>query len=741
MTTPITFLSGVEVVDFGLGLSASIVSRMLADMGARIHRIEPAAGDPFYNVYAAYPTWRRGATVSRAGTVEDAVALHADMLTAADICIVGGEEFPGLAWRPAVEALERQYPRLIILDIGSHVHGAGNAATPAVDLLVQAYSGLAHEQYSDRPMIYALPAPSYGAALLGLLGLSAALVGRERTGKGQIVRTSLYEGALSWLGHIWYLSKHSDRSMDLVVPKDVHQLIFRCVDEKYVQFALTTGTARADIYRVLGINDENGAPQRGLPEMAKGSRNFYGDIDLLQSHISKWKRSDLLERLWECNMAAEPVQEPGAGWEDTQVVHNGTIWSEPDGTRRVGLPFTADIHDNSRLPAAPLVDHEAPPLSGLRVIDFGTFAAGPHASMLLAELGADVIKVESPVGDPIHAVYRPYSTSNRGKRNLALDLKKPAGLEIAQRLCRNADIVHHNFRPGVAERLGIDAAALQRIKPSLIVQENSGYGASGPRCRNAGIDYSFQALCGHEVAAGGKGGEPTCYNSTTVDFAAGMLGAIATAAAVYHKIRTGEAATLRTNLLDTGLFLFSELVRSADGSFLPLPTLNAAQTGFHPVEQLYRARDGWVAIAARSEEMARDLLAVLGLETRISKPRSVWGETEAELIATAIELQDSYTLLAKLAAAGVWAAPCREDAREQTLRDGKLVELGTAVRTQHAAYGEILQIGTLLSFSQSGTNSRGETSVLGQQSREILTELGLSDREIDELRQQAVTVL
>lgn len=738
MSTPIMLLDDVEVVDFGLGLSAALVSRMLADMGARIHRIEPAAGDPFYDIYAAYPTWRRGATVSRANTMEDAVALHADRLATADICIVGGEEFPGLAWRPEVEALARRYPRLVILDIGSYVHGAGETDIPAVDLLVQAYSGLVHEQYSDRPMVYAMPAPSYGAAMLGLLGLTAALVARERTGAGQIVRTSLYEGTLSWLGHFWYLSERSDWSIDLAVPKDVHQLIFRCADDKYLQFALTTGTARADIYRVLGIVEENGAPQRGLPQLAQGSRNFYGDIDLLQSYIGKWKRSDLLEQLWECNMAAEPVCEPGGAWDDAQVVHNGTIWSETDGTRRVGLPFTADIHDVSRPTAVPPLSQGAPPLHGLRIIDFGTFAAGPHASMMLAELGADVIKVESLAGDSIHAIYRPYSTSNRGKRNLALDLKKPAGLEIARRLCLTADIAHHNFRPGVADRLGIDAAALQRMKPTLIVQENSGYGASGPRSRNAGIDYAFQALCGHEVAAGGKSGSLTCYNSTTVDFAAGMLGAVALTAAIYHKMRAGGAATLRTSLLDTALFLFSELVQSADGSFLPLPTLNAAQTGFHPAEQLYRARDGWIAVAARSEEMARGLLVVLGLENRILLPRDAWGETEAELIAVAIGSQDSQILLTKLATAGVWAAPCREDARERTLRDEKLAELGTVVRSQHATYGEILQIGTLLSFSQSSTCGRGETAALGQQSREILAELGLSDGEIEELRREAV---
>src|SRR5258708_26444157 len=99
-------------------------------------------------------------------------------------------------------------------------------------------------------MVYAMPAPSYGAALQGLVGLLSALVDREQTGKGQIVRASLFEGALSWLGHSWFISERSDWSMDLVVPRDVSQLMFRCADDKYLHFALVTANARANVYGV-----------------------------------------------------------------------------------------------------------------------------------------------------------------------------------------------------------------------------------------------------------------------------------------------------------------------------------------------------------------------------------------------------------------------------------------------------------------------------------------------------------
>ena len=181
----------LSVIDLGLGLSAALVTRMLADAGAQIRRIEPSAGDPFYELHPCYAVWRRDAQLSKAATSAAAIGLAAEGLATADVCVVGGEDFPGLDWRVDVEELARSYPRLVILDIAGCCHGTPEAGAPAVDLLAQAYSGLVHEQYSDRPMVYAMPAPSYGAALQGVVGLLAALIDREQTGQGQIVRTSL----------------------------------------------------------------------------------------------------------------------------------------------------------------------------------------------------------------------------------------------------------------------------------------------------------------------------------------------------------------------------------------------------------------------------------------------------------------------------------------------------------------------------------------------------------------------
>lgn len=725
-------LDGLSVVDFGLGLPMALVARMLADLGARIRRVEPASGDPFYESYPAYEIWRRGEAITKAASLDAALAANADVLASADLCLIGGEAYPDLDWQTDIEALARRYPKLVILEITGGAHGEKDAGIPAVDLLMQAHTGLVHEQYSKRPMLYAVPAPSYGAALQGQIGALAALIERERSGQGQIVRCSLFEGTLCWMSHFWFDRENGDWSIDYIIPKDSKQLIFRCADGKYLHFSLVTANAREIVFEILGIEgaDEDKGAAR-FSGAAQDPENFFGNTALMQRYIINWQRDELLAKLWERGLAVEPVNPPGVAWEDEQVVHNGTIWREADGTRRVGLPFTLNTLQGDRPAKAETED--GTPLNGLRVVDFGTFAAGPHASMLMTDLGADVIKVESLGGDPVHGIYRPYSTSNRGKRHLALDLKKPEGLEIALRLAAGADAVHYNFRPGITKRLGIGRETLLGLNPGLIILETTGYGLSGPKFMRAGIDYPLQALTGHEVHGGGKSGDIISYMMTTIDFGAGMIGAITTLAAIWRKRHTGGGATIETSLLENGLFLLSELIQSPDGVFSTLPELNREQTGFHPAEQIYKAKDGWVAVAARGAAMGRRLLDVLGLETKVTAPRKDWGEAEAALIAAAVAGRTSAELLAALAAADVWAVRSREDAMKTILHDAALQKRGTILSTPHAKYGQVQQIGRQYSFSRSRTSPRGDTPATGGQSREILRELGYDDAAIDKL--------
>ena len=201
MTEPNVGLSGLKVADLGVGMAAALVAKFLREAGAEVTRIEPSGGDPFYEVYPAYAVWRRGCKVEResAGSQERVEQL----LAASDVCIIGGEDFPGLARRSDAAAIHARHPRLVLLNIEGYPSGSRRAGRPASDVLVQASSGLAYEHYSKRPLLMGFEPSNYGAALHGLVGLFAALLQRESTGRGQLVSVSLFEGALSWILLLW----------------------------------------------------------------------------------------------------------------------------------------------------------------------------------------------------------------------------------------------------------------------------------------------------------------------------------------------------------------------------------------------------------------------------------------------------------------------------------------------------------------------------------------------------------
>jgi len=730
-----TGLKGLQIVDLGLGMAAALVTKFLREAGASITRVEPPAGDPFYEVYPAYSVWRRD--LERDPAASNSSAKLDELLSKADVCIVGGEDYPGVDWRRSAADLHARHPRLVVLDIEGYPAGTQHSGRPAADVLVQARSGLAHEHYSRRPLLMGFEPSSYGATLHGLCGLLAALVHRESTGRGQVVSTSLYEGSLSWTLLLWCDVAKPTPATDFVMPKDPWPLIFRCADGAYVQVVLGSAGSKGRLYhQVLRIDDPTvDINDSGMPKPTADSKNFFGDIDVLQKHIETWQSQDLLKAVWAAGLPAEPILPPGGCWDDAQVQHNGIIVKESDGVRHVGHPLSSR--------ASPAPRNEMPrdarlPLTGVRVIDFGAFVAGPYTSAILADFGADVVKVEPMTGDPNRSIFRSWTSVNRSKRCITIDLKTPEGLKIAQQLCVASDVVTSNFRPGVSARLGIDAKTLQNLKPSLIVLESAAYGTTGPRADGAGFDMCFQALCGHDFRGGGTGNPPLWNRTSMVDFAAGLIGAVGVLQHLYQRARTGAGAELGAGLLNAGLYLLSELVQRPDGTFEGAPPVNAQQTGYHPAEQLYEAADGWVAIAARGDAMARRLLDVLRLGGSISAPRSSWGNDVAASIATAVRRWKASELCAALNSASVWAEACRPDGERRNLQDADLVRLGTICSAEHPKFGTVRQIGPLARLSGAALGARTHAPLPGEHTDAILAELGFSQAAVADLRERKV---
>lgn len=723
-------LKGIVVADLGLGLGAALVATYMADNGASVRRIEPAEGDPWYARYPAYKIWRNQ-TEKR-----DLAQLDAT-LAEADLILVGGEPHPDVTTTYDAQALAKKYPKAVVAEIRANPHDTSFDDRPSAEILAQARSGLSFEHFTTRPVYMAFEPSNYGAALQLLVGALGALVERERSGQGQLVRTSLLEGALTWVSQIWTDYERPTPIATVDQPKDPWPLIFQAKDGVYVHIVMGAANTKYATYQALEIDDPNVKPgDSGMPDINAPPKNFYGDWDLLASYVAKLDSQTVLERLWAKGVPAEPSHKPEFCRESEQAKFNELMTTEADGTVRLGSPLIVRV--NPTADKAKTLPAGEGPLSGRRVLDFGAFVAGPLATVPISDLGADVIKIEAPVGDPTRAMVRSFTAANRGKRGIAIDMKHPGGLDVAKRLIASADAVANNFRPGVSHKLGIDPASLFAMRPDLVVLESPGYGAEGPLADRGAFDPLMQAFCGHETRAAGRGNPPFWNRTFQVDFTGGMLGAVGLLSAILYHDRSGDGVSLRSPLFNAGAFLLSELIQNPDGSYIGLPELNPGRTGYHPAECYYQCADGWIALVARGEKAVRGLASSLGLGAALSKPVADWFDAEETAISEALIGKTVDEALGLLRGAGVWAELCRTDMATTALHDPELLGRGTVRESQHPQYGRLREIGTLFTMSRSKVGSKRPFHSLGEHTGEILTDLAISGPDIETMRQEKV---
>ncbi|MBB34957.1 MAG: hypothetical protein CME88_02110 [Hirschia sp.] len=687
-------LSGLVALDCGQGMAPAIISKFLIESGVKLLRVVPEGDEAFSKIYPAYDYWRQpGECVDTPQTDEE----WRTLLRSVDILISGGEDHPDVTpVRPAVDSLG--HDALISLHIGrGPFEDEDQNLFPMTEMLAQAGSGIAFEQYPHKPVAMSFAPASYGAAFQGMIGLIAALIARESSGLGQSVRTSLLEGAWSWLPMFWCDFEKPDPAASFVTPKDAVPLIFQCADGKFLHFVLGSAGSKYRLYQVLGIDDPDIKPNdNGMPKPGAGPRHFYGDIDLLAAYCKKWERDALLEALWKAGLPAEPVLPPGALWDDPQIQRNGVIKTFSDGARGVGLPYLAHIRNAEK---ARKVGGGDKPLDGIRVLDFGAYVAGPLASQLLTGLGAEVIKVEPMAGDPSRGLLRGFLSGNRGKKGVTLDLKSPEGIEKARNLIASSHIVSSNFRSGVSAKLGIDPDNLFELQPDLLVLESPAYGSEGPKAQQAGFDMVMQAATGLEYRAGISQDMPVWNRLSMVDFAAGNLGGIAILSSLYHRIKHGNGVLIEAPLVNAGLFLLSELVQTPEKDFIGAPPAIGEETGLLETERLFQTLDGWIAVSIRGREAC-----------------SRYSDEQTGALVEAMNTEEALSYLWKQ---GFWAAKCLSDVEGAVLNDPRQVERGLVRLTQHKRFGRARDLGHFFTMSRSATGSDQPMFELGEHNDEF----------------------
>jgi len=388
------------------------------------------------------------------------------------------------------------------------------------------------------------------------------------------------------------------------------------------------------------------------------------------------------------------------------------------------------------------------PLDGVRVVDFGQYLAGPFGPMLLADLGADVIKVEPTRGDGMRNVVGPFLGCQRGKRDIAIDLKQPEGLRIALELVATADIVHHNMTLGTADRLGVGYQHCKAVRPDVLYCNTFMYGPVGPLARLGGLDPLGQAACGLEWEQGpvAAGNPPQWHRYGQGDIASAMPSVLAVLLALFHRNRTGEGQSMWTSILHGSMLYTADSWLAADGTPSPRPALDQEQLGLGPLYRLYETRDGWLQLAAVREEHWPALCGVLRRQDLAADPRfgTAAGRAEhrAELTAALTEafLADhALNWRRALDAAGV-PSEVSMDAwdGETMLFDDDLVRLGLVAEYEHPLLGRVRQFGNLITFSDTTSLPGRPAPMLGQHTREILAELGYDETAIDGFRARGV---
>jgi crotonobetainyl-CoA:carnitine CoA-transferase CaiB-like acyl-CoA transferase len=771
MTGP---LEGIRVIDCSRGRAGARMTWLMAEYGADVIWVEPPGGDPWRDElavpYSVYNRNKRSVELD----LDDPAGLEAllDLLETADVFVEtwrrGVAERLGLGF----DAIHESMPSLVYCSISGYGPGSVYGDLPGYTALVHAGAGMAEAQFGHRegPIFLGLPQACNGAAYMALIGVLAALYRREDDGWGRRVETSLVDGVLAYMAQGW---GYGDASAPPTVasfgsPRFVTRT-FLCADDEWLGLSTFGRGAFDRLMKVLGLDDRV-PPLDDANVMVQLSPEEAGIVfNEVPALFLSQPRGVWLERLLAADIAAIPALRPCEVFDEPQTVHNEMVTEVVDPVlgplQQAALPIRFASTPGATRHSAPTagqhtaevlaelrngngaravrqigVSDERPLLDGVKVLDLGHWYAGPYSSRLLADLGADVIKLEPPVGDGMRGFDRAFAAAQAGKRAIAADLKDPELAKLRHELLQWADVIHHNLRVGVTERLGLGYEQVRAINPDIVYLAAPGWGSSGPEV----LRQSFAPLMsGYVGAAYELGGlhNPPIYPTANEDSGAGMLGGVALIMALLCRKRTGAGQYVELPQLNSTISDVAHIVRRPDGSVLGGLGLDPLQLGPKPLERLYQTADGWVCLVAPKDDEVRGLGKVMNVDLlgddRFRTPELRADDVHLErMVGDFLAAQETASVMADLRANGVPVVEPLVDANRTLMDDPENLRLGRVGQLDHPRFGRVREVAVPYRVSATDFPEHRRAPEFGEHTEQILLWAGYSEDEIAALRER-----
>ena len=513
--------------------------------------------------------------------------------------------------------------------------------------------------------------------------------------------------------------------------------LYRCADGEWLMVTCGTDTFWNKLCIALGRFEWTEDPRfAGAPWNIEPAHRP-ALASLLAEQFAERPSSHWIAALGEADVPCGLVRTREGFLDHPQAAGAGVLRTDddPEIGRVTWMAPPVRVSERPVAPARPATPRPAggteAPLSGVRVLDLTGYIAGSYAVSLLADLGADVVKVESPAGDGFRMIGGSFQAWNRGKRGIVADLRTKGGRRVVHDLAGSAHVVAENFRPGAAARLGVDEDTLRALNPGIVYLSVSGFGAGGPLAAEPAFDPLIQALTG-AMAAQGAGGDPVFLRVAVADYAASLLACFGAASGLLAAARTGAGYRVETSLLASGVAVqAAELVRREGAP-------PSAQV--HPAEcatrRIYAARGGHVYVSCDSDPDFAAASRALGLADLAARypdaasRRRAGGEIERAL-GEALAALEAPAAVDVLRSAGVACALVRHaiDVHDdpQALATGLSVAAETHI-------GPVRQMGPPVRFSRTAAAAGRPAPALGEHTDDVLAELGYGSEEVARLR-------